>query len=800
MLQILRGIFFVAILILAANCFAQIPSCNLSLKGSVKDNEGNALVGAALWIESINLGSVAATDGTFTFDNLCAGKYTISIKFIGYKDKIATVDIPLTNAIKITLEQDFQLLHEIVVEGEHAQQHAISQAVSVLSSEQLDANKGKSLGELLRQLPGVSSLNTGPTIFKPVIQGLHSHRILVLNNGIRQEGQQWGIEHAPEIDPFIASEIEVVKGAETVRYGADAIGGVILVNTPELSYTNTLKGELNIGLMSNGRLGVASAMVEGGFKKSENWGWRLQGTGKKAGDFQAPNYNLSNTGVHEYDFSGTLGYKKNDKQVEIYFSSFNTQIGILRSAHTGNLNDLQSSIENQQPWYVADFTYDINNPRQKINHQLLKVKASKEIKGLGKLNILYGAQYNQRKEFDIRRGGRSDIPALSLDLFSNVIDASLEHNIKNWSGSVGINGTFRNNSNEPGTGIVPLIPDYNLYSGGLFLIEKLRKENWVLELGARFDHQYLQVLTFNNQNDLIKPTFNFDYVSGSVGTSYFFTRQSRFISNISISSRPPHVSELYSQGLHHGTASVEEGLMLQNGDWSADQSLIKKEVSKKWSNTYQFATEKIGFEVTAFVNLIDNYIYLQPTETRLTIRGYFPVFKYKQTDALLAGGDASVNFSITEHLTYTGKFSYLYARDITRDDKLPLIPPTQLENALKYSFNNTGQLQKLYISVSIPTTLKQYRAPLTIYPKDIPSYTGNQNFDFMPAPHAYTLLNIEAGGKIYIWKHDLSITLSGENLLNTSYRNYMNRLRYYADDLGRNIMLRLKYNFNNKNN
>lgn len=798
MLQILRITVLAVCSLLVIARVGQSQPCNLSLKGAVKDKEGTSLIGAAIWIESLNTGTSVAADGTFMIENLCAGKYTITIKFVGYTDKTITVNLPVNDPVKIILDQNIQLLHEVVVEGAHAEQHGISQSVSVLSSEQLDANTGKSLGELVRQLPGVSSLNTGPAIFKPVIQGLHSHRILILNNGIRQEGQQWGIEHAPEIDPFIASEIEVVKGAETVRYGADAVGGVIIVNAPELSYTNKLKGEVNIGAMSNGRLGVFSGMVEGGFKGTQNWGWRLQGTAKKGGDFHAPDYNLSNTGVREYDFSGTVGYKKNDQQLEIYFSSFNTQIGILRSAHTGNIVDLQSSIENERPWYIADFTYDINNPRQKINHQLLKIKASKNLKGLGKLNILYGGQYNKRKEFDIRRGGRSDIPALSLDLLSNVIDASLEHSIgSNWSGSAGVNGTFRNNNNEAGTGIVPLIPDYDLYAGGIFIIEKLRKEDWVLELGGRFDHQYLQVLTFNRQNQLIKPTFNFNYFSGSAGASYFFSDKSRFISNIGISSRPPHISELYSQGLHHGTASIEEGLMLQNGDWSNDLSQVKKEVSKKWSNTFQHTGEKMSFEVTAFVNLIDNYIYLQPSETRLTIRGYFPVFKYKQTDAMLAGGDASINAGITKRLSYTGKFSYLYARDITKDDKLPLIPPTQLESTLRYAFNNTGKFKNIYMAVSVPVTLKQYRAPVTVYPEDVPNYTGNRNFDFMSAPGAYALLNVEIGGKIPVSRHDLAITLSGENLVNTSYRNYMNRLRYYADDLGRNIMLRLKYNFTN---
>lgn len=768
--------------------------CNLSLKGLVEDNEGTRLAGAAVWIESLKLGAASQADGTFVHSELCPGTYELTIKFIGYEDQRITVRIPTQKPIVITLKPSVQILHDVVVEGEHVQQHGLAQSVSILSTEELDANKGKPLGELLKQLPGVNVLMTGPAIFKPVIHGLHSQRILILNNGIRQEGQQWGVEHAPEIDTYIASEIEVVKGAEAVRYGADAVGGVVIINTPPLHLTSALGGELNAAVMSNNRMGVFSGTLEGGFKKWNGWGWRLQGTVKKGGDFHAANYNLSNTGTRELNFSGTLGFKKEDRALEIYFSSFNTELGILRSAHTGNLDDLQSSIEKEQPWYVADFTYDINNPKQKIDHQLLKLKAHKDI-GPGRLNVLYGAQYNQRKEFDIRRGGRSDKPALSLQLFSHVLDVSLDHTLGAFTGSVGVNGTLKDNTNEPGTGIKPLVPDYNQYSGGIFIIEKLRKKKWLFEAGARYDHQYLQVLTFDQSNILVKPVYQFDYVSATLGASYYFSEKTRFISNFGLSTRPPHVSEMYSEGLHHSTASIERGLMRKNGELVTDQSNVKKEVSHKWINSLQVIGENLVLDISAYVNLINHYVYLRPTGTQLTIRGYFPVFEYGQTDAMLTGSDVSLQWHLHKRLSYQGKASYLYASGITHDEKLTFIPPAQLENALTYSWPKAGRWKDLYVTVSVPTALKQYRAPKTVYPEDAPNYTGDETFDFMPAPKAYTLLNLEVGTKIPVGDKELSVILSGENLLNTSYRNYMNRLRYYADDTGRNIMLRLKYNF-----
>jgi iron complex outermembrane recepter protein len=767
--------------------------CHLILEGVVQEESGVRLPGATIAL-GVNQIATSDDDGDFRVINLCEGKYNLQVNYVGFETQSLTVTLPAKNKIIITLHTSSTTLQDVVIEGEQTRVSA-TQTVSTLSKEELIALHGRPLGESLKEIPGVSAIQTGPSIFKPVIHGLHSQRILILNNGIRQEGQQWGIEHAPEVDPFIASSIEVVKGAEAVRYGSDAIGGVIIISPPPLHEVRELGGEMNLGFMSNNRMGVFSGMLEGNVSKNSLWHWRIQSSAKKGGDFHAAKYNLSNTGTEELNFSAAVGFKKENRGVEFYASSFNTEIAILRAAHSGNLNDLQQSIESKEPWYIEDFTYDINNPYQKINHQLLKVKGYFPWSNRTRINVLYGGQYNQRKEFDIRRAGRSTTPAISMNLMSHVLDLSLDHEKGTHSGSLGINGTYKYNRNETEeTGIRPLIPDYEQLSGGIFVLEKLKMNRWVLEAGARYDYQFLKAFPFQQQT-LLKPTFNFNFFSGTIGVSYLVNAHLRIISNLGFSSRPPHVSELYSEGLHHGTGSIEEGLMRQGDVVSVDQDLIRTEVSKKWMTTIQVSRERLSLDFSVYYNDFDNYVFLRPSETRATIRGFFPVFRFDQTDAVLMGSDLGVKWQISEKLSYQGKYSYIYAKDVSHDDVLIFIPPSQIDNSMTYTFRDLQEIKDLFVTISAPLTFEQTRAPRVVYPSQLETNSSDEIFDFAPAPGSYVLINIRAGFKIPIKERNLSIILSGENLLNNPYRNYMNRLRYFADDTGSNFIIRFAYNF-----
>jgi iron complex outermembrane recepter protein len=768
-------------------------TCDQSIHGVVKDEQGETLPGATVRVGELT--AISSDDGSFTIRNLCPGTYSLTAEYVGFSASEVKFSVPSPNSITLLLKAATTELESVVVEGEK-RMNAVSQTTSFLSKKELALLHGRPLGESLKEIPGVSAIQTGPSIFKPVIHGLHSQRILILNNGIRQEGQQWGIEHAPEVDPYIASTIEVVKGAETVRYGADAIGGVIIINPPPLHEVQDLGGEFNFGFMSNNRMGVFSAMLEGQFPRNDKWTWRLQTSAKKGGDYHAADYNLSNTGTAELNFSGAIGFKDQHRGFEAYFSSFNNTIGILRAAHTGNLQDIQSSIVSERPWYIEDFTYKIENPKQQINHQLLKLKSYFDLKNIGRINILYGGQYNQRKEFDIRRSGRSERPALSMSLFSNVLDVSLDHEKGDHSGSIGVNSTIKFNINDTElTGITPLIPDYQQASAGLFVLEKLRRKKWTFEAGGRYDYQYLQVMTFNAGNQLVKPLFNFHFLSGTIGVSYSINDRWRYVSNFGMSSRPPHVSELYSEGLHHGTGSIEEGLMRPNNDVLTDQNLIRKEQSKKWINTLQYGGKNLNLDFSVYYNQMDNYVFIRPYETRLTIRGYFPVFRFDQTDAVLMGSDLGLRWDVSKRLTYSSKVSYIHASDVSNNDKLIFIPPALFDNSVRMNFPGVTPLNNFYVTLSAPATFKQTRTPRTVSPEDIAADNSSKVFDLADAPDGYVLLNASVGFDVPLKENTLSISLTGENLLNESYRNYMNRLRYFVDDTGRNIILRLSYNF-----
>jgi iron complex outermembrane receptor protein len=723
---------------------------------------------------------------------LCEGTIVLIVTYVGFESEKIAVKIPVREELVLSLIPSVKVLHDLVFEGAHADHHDNAQSIDVLSIEDLSIQKGRSLGEMAQLLSGVTALSSGPGILKPVIQGLHSQRILVLNNGVKQEGQQWGVEHAPELDTYIASDVEVVKGAETIRYGADAIGGVLIVSAPALRYSNGLGGEINSQLNSNNRMGAVAVMFDGGIEKQKTLAWRVQGSIKKGGDFTTADYVMSNTGVSELNGSAALGLKGERHTLEMYVSSFNTEIGILRSSHTGNLSDLENSIRNEYPWYEKKFTYAIGNPRQKVNHQLAKLLFRKTLSSNVRLTIQYALQLNRRREFDIRRSSRADKPSLYLELLSNTLDVNFDKRFAEWKLTAGLHGAFKNNNNVLSTGI---LPDYRQGTGAMYVIGKRDYHNWNFELGLRTEYQYLEVLTFNSTDELVKPDYHFSVVSLSSGATVGLGTRSRFSSHVSFSSRPPHTSELFSIGLHHSAGALEEGLLIQDGKLSPSLRSVDQEKSTKWLNTFYYSTNRFSFELSGHVNILRNYIYLSPQGTRLTIRGFFPVFNYQQTNALFAGGEATAYLTISKRLKYKGGASFLYAENISDHDRLPMIPPIQVEQGLTWTLPETTGLKNSFIKLTVPVVLRQNHSPRTVYPSEVKNDSNHRTFDFMDSPSSYAVVNFYVGAEIPWKEQKFSIVFGCNNMLGERYRSYMNRLRYFTDEPGRNFSFRLSYSF-----
>lgn len=663
-------------------------------------------------------------------------------------------------------------LEEVQITSQRKQLPGINTSVK-LQGKALEQTRGGTLGEALNNVAGVSTLQTGATITKPVIQGLHSNRILILNNGIRQEGQQWGMEHSPEIDPFVASRLTVIKGAEGVRYGPDAIGGVVLVEPALLSTVPEISGELHLTGSTNGRAGAVSGRLDGGIKKLPGLAWRLQGTGRTAGNLKTADYYLENTGMRESSFSGALGYSKKALTTEIFLSHFRTEIGIFSGAHIGSIADLQARIANGRPFEEGQFSYAIDAPRQQVQHTLLKVKGHIPLIKNTNLDVLYGMQKNTREEYDIRRGGRSSLPSLDLSLVTQTIDLSLENTARTgFKHVLGINGILQVNNNVPGTLATPLIPNYDTYTAGAYFISKLLKRSYALEAGIRYDHKYLDALGYDGNQELYGGTQTFNNITASIGAVINLSSNWSLRSNLGSAWRPPSANELYSNGLHHGSAAFERG----------DENLLS-EKSYKWTSSTEYKTERLSVDLSIFYNHIGDYIYLKPAaELYESIRGVFPTFDYNQTDARFTGADLSMIYKINASLDYQFVGAVVRAKDIVNDAYLPWIPSDRLENSIGFQSTNRNSIKtEKHLKLTHVFVAKQHR------------YLRNS--DYAEPPAAYHLFNLNAGIVFPLQKNSLSFNTSVNNITNKLYKAYMNRFRYYAHDQGRNLTVRAMLKF-----
>jgi iron complex outermembrane recepter protein len=747
--------------------------CGLTLSGKVTDHDQREpLQGAVVYIEELQLSTATDAFGNYHFHHLCEGTYRVRSRYLGYD--VLTADI----RVRSSTVRDFKMhpnplqLQGVEITGTRLPPPP-TQATARLSGRELEQTRTQSLGEALKRIPGLSSIQTGPTISKPVIHGLHSNRILILNNGVRQEGQQWGTEHAPEIDPMVADQMTVVKGAAAVRYGSDAVGGVVLVEPAPLRDSAGLGADLHLGGATNNRLGLLSARLDGNLARVPALSWRLQGTLRRAGNSRAPAYYLKNTGFSEHNFSGAVGYKRERYGVEAYYSQFNSALGILSAAHIGNLTDLNRAIDSPMPLEMDGFTYRIDRPYQEVRHDLLKANAFFRTGEYGKLQLIYAHQRNARGEYDkhVPRGRvptDQDPPELFYQITTNTAELLWDHRVApSFSGTVGLSGIEQQNTYAGRF----FIPFYRHFGGGAFAIERWRRDKLQLEAGLRCDYRFFRPSLFENR-ELVRPEFHYRNFSGTVGARYDLGHHVTLSANAGTAWRAPGPNELFSDGVHHGAVAVERG----------DPSLRSETAYNLIATAEYHSSPHFTGEVTLYYKYIDNFIYLTPVPPAvLTIRGAFPFFAYRQTNAVFRGLDASGAYAFSPVVSVQGKVSLVRAFNQTIQDHLILIPPDRFEGSLRLDLPDPGPGAKprdTFVAMGGRYVARQRRVPA--------------EEDYAPAPPGYFLLVAEAGTSLRLRGQPVQVSLQGLNLLNTAYRDYLNRFRYFADESGRNIMVNLR--------
>jgi len=792
-------------LVIAISGFSYSQNCSYIFLGEVKDfHDGTPIESATIYIKESDKYIISDFDGKFRIENLCSGTLTLTISHIGCETK--TVSYTIDNDVFkiISLEHHLEELNEVVVNS-----HLKTEGTSIektINKADLEKYTDKSLGDALNSVSGVSSLNTGNTIVKPMIHGLHSSRLLIINNNVRMFDQEWGDEHAPNIDINSSNKVEVIKGANTLKYGSDAIGGLILVQPKKYVAQDSLFGSTMLSLNSNGRGGnIISELVK--TYKSGFYG-RIQASYKQFGDFKAPDYYLTNSGLKNSNASARIGYRTFEKGFDAYCSVVSNEFAILQASHIGNVGDLVAAINSREPRVIEDFSYNIDYPKQNILHHLAKIEAYKRFKNFGKLSVQYDMQINRRKEFDLRRGNLADTPVIDLRLFTNSLQTNLNIDaIDNLKIDTGLLVRYQQNDAVSGTGISPLIPDFQKYDASIYMIGNYDlNESSEISAGARYDFTRIEAEkrynltdwndTYNydelfpqfetnnidNSKILTRPEFTFHNISANLGYSKQFNSDISLFVNYGLATRVPNPSELFSDGLHHSAARIETGLLTLN-----------KEIANKFVASLERNNQNFGFSISPYFKAINDYIQLIPVGITTTIRGAFPVWEYNQINAQIFGVDIDVNKKITDKFNYKGSISLLKGENLSQDIPLIHMPSTNFTNSISY-YND--ELNQLSINLIHKTVLQQNKFPDYNFYTFNPILQEDVYVDISSTPPAYSLFSFNSSISFKAFKTGtLKLELNVENLFNTKYNEYLNRQRYFANELGRNINLKIKINY-----
>lgn len=737
----------------------------------VDQETGRPIAGAYILVGKKVFAS--SSEGKIVFPQETNLKDTLLVQNLGYKSQYAYLNkaFKSRSVDTVRLSPEIKRLDEIIVIGQH-NTTLRNTVTNKLSSPTISQALGTSLTSLLEQVSGVSSISTGTTVAKPVIQGMYGNRILIINNGARQTSQQWGADHAPEVDMNSSNSIQIIKGSDAVRYGSEAIGGIIVMEQASLPFReNPLQGETSILYGSNGRRYVFTGQLEGAFLFLHDIAWRVQGTYSNSGDRSTANYLLNNTGSKEHHFSTSIGYDRGSIRIEGFYSRFYNRTGVMLSAQMGSEDLLAERIRLGRPLHTDPFTRSITYPYQKVIHQTAIGKVKFKIKNTGSLDWQSSWQKNDRQENRIRRLG-SNIPAVSLHLNSwqNFLSWKLDY--KPWQTEVGGQIMFIDNHSQAGTGIVPVIPNYTETQMGIYGIGKYNYNKGGIEAGIRLDGQETRANGYDWTGSPYGGTRKFNNVSYSLGGHYRFSEHWKITTNFGLAWRAPHVYELYSNGNELGSG------MFVKGD-----STMHSEKSYKWISSINYRNKILSVRVDGYLQWINGYIYDEPKKETITvISGTYPMFRYRQTPAFFRGIDFDFRFMPSDSWDYHLIASFIRANERTTGNYLPYIPSFRVSHELVW-IHETKSHSRLRLNIRHRFVAKQNRF--------------DQNMDLIPfAPPAYHLFGFGASLECFVkYRHKLRFIISVDNILNKEYKEYTNRSRYYAHDMGRDVRCGVNWTF-----
>jgi iron complex outermembrane receptor protein len=773
------------------------------LTGRVVDAvTGEALPGSTVLFADLKQGTATGPDGSFSFANLPRGRFTVQVRSLGYNTMTQTVDTGSGQPLAFKLTVAATEIGQVVVTGvsQATQLRRSPVPTAVVDHIRLNQTAGSNLVDAIAHTPGVAQITTGAAISKPVVRGLGYNRVVTLNNGARQEGQQWGDEHGIEIDEFSVDRAEIIKGPGSLLYGSDAMAGVINFLAPDPIAEGRITGTATVNYQTNNHLQAYSFENAGNIN---GLNWLARGTRKVASDYQNRyDGRVYNSGFNEWDANGYVGLNKSWGYSHLTFSTFNQRLGLTEGARDPQTGRFVKDVPSGDSTLSVPVTdgdlrgYGLAVPQQQVNHLRIGTDNS-FIMGSngGRLGLQVSYQQNLRREY----GNVLDPAETSLYFQLRTVDYSLRYFLpeKNgWNLTVGSSGLHQQNQN---LGVKFLIPTYRTNEAGVFGVAKKTIGALDISGGLRYDVRQIaadRLLLDGNERPSTAPTAEtkfpgflstFRNYSGSLGAAYSLSEQLTVKGNLSRGFRAPNIAELGSNGKHEGTIRYEIG----NDNLAAETSLqVDAGVS--------YVTDHVRFGVDAFTNSISNYIFtrrLLAASGADSLRNGTRAYKYDQGQARLYGGEVSLDFHPhpLDWLHFENSFSMVRARqlNVSADQQyLPFIPGDRLQSELRANFRRQGKrVTNPYARVQLEHTFAQDR---------FFSAFGTET-----ATPGYTLINAGVGTDVAsaTGRTLFSLYLTANNLFDVGYQSHLSRLKY-ADlnvangrtgvfNQGRNVSVRL---------
>lgn len=765
----------------------------LTFSGRVTDAlSGEPLSGTSIYFTDARIGAIADSNGRFFFRNVPPGHHLLEISHTGYTTIVDHIDLASSS-----LEKNFTMSPSIV-EHQGVTVTGVTSAtstrttpspVNIIRKSQLLQTPSNNIVDALTRLPGISQISTGPAISKPVIRGLSYNRVVVVNDGVRQEGQQWGDEHGIEIDELSINRVEVLKGPASIMYGSDALAGVVNLITNQPVAEGLVKANIYSNYQTNNHLVGLNGNVAGNIN---GFNWNAYASSKSAMDYKNKyDGRVLNSRFNEKNFGGYVGINKGWGFSHLIFSRFNQDVGVVEGDRDDDTGEFLVATDSPLEHIATSeelTSRDLFTPYQGIRHTKIASDNSFRV-GQGRIKLNLGYQVNQRKEF----GNPEEPEEVELAFDLSTLNYNLQWRLKEkdtWQTTVGFNGMLQSNENN---GEEVIIPEYGLFDIGGFIFSQKTYKDFTFTGGLRYDHRNLNSdkLELDNEVKFEQLEKNFSNISGSLGLSYHPTDAFLIKANFARGFRAPSLSELASNGAHEGTNRYEYG-----------EPGLNSETSLQMDLGLEVDYEHFSFSLSGFYNNVNDFIYYSRLSSAsggdsiVVVDGEdLEAFRFNQQNASLSGLEASFDFHPhpVHWLHFENTISLIRGRfhkQVDGSDNLPMIPAGRWVSELRANVNKASNaVRNLYFKVEMDNTFEQNR----------PFFGYNTE----TSTKGYALLNAGFGMDIFSrGKPVLNFHISGNNLTDEAYQNHLNRLKYTAinNATGRRGVFNMGRNFSFKLN